>query len=376
MPTRTGLDMCAAPTCHKTKLRCQCPNPWIEFLSQNARSGSRSIKEHAEAYRAAVAAGQFKPKQGMNNGTCKSDPIKLCTWMVRRKKSGKDLHSSVVDSQHRRANRILSEEINAVKRNPGLGKPPASHFLNLAVRFIRTISKDYVPKDMAACMSFLEKHLKLREHDITLEHMLGQGAHGMAISGKLRRKNVVVKIINIRHVSRFDSEVDRHNMMYHKLPHRVPKLLGHFKVTLPGTTVGVIVMEPVTAILGDILERYTEEGRNDQPFLRQVAHQIKGLVSELKAKGLSHGDLKFVNMGYKRGKSGKPEIYMIDFEQSSQGPGQRKDYDDVMHVWEESVYPPYRFMNKALHAVGFPESAVMKQVRGKGKLYFDEENRR
>jgi predicted Ser/Thr protein kinase len=348
--TKKLKGMCAVPKCHKTKLRCQCPNPWIEFLSKNAKLGHLSIKEHAAAYHAAVNAGQFNPKDGLNNGPCKSDPVKLCAWMVRRKNNGKDMHTTIVDSQRRRARRIITDEMKHAEATEDL---PTKPYVDVLVgRFMKKLTGPHGDHNSESVIPFFVKNLKLSARNTNITKVIGVGAKGIVFSGKLNNKDVAVKVFRVEHSDQYDHEVSMHQKMSAQFPDRVPKLLEHFKGKIGTHTMGVIVMERITAVLQDVIKTH----QDDPAFLRQIAHQLKDLVNDLKAADVEHGDMHFSNLGFKQGKH--PKIFMIDFSDSSNSAINEMD---AFTVWNASVIPlQVKGLNRALHAVGFPESFYIK----------------
>lgn len=360
---------CKAPKCAERANTCACPNPWTEFVSKNASGGKKTRAQHSAAYAALKATGAFNVQPGLNNGGCKSDPIKLCAWKIRRKAGHKDVVAKALETGERK--KVNSEIAGFVG---GLARPQREAKMR---RFLIDVLKrdaTIINADGEATLcDRLTRYLKLNTKDCKIIKFLGAGGSGIAFLGQRGGAKVVIKVAPLANDNArrdLDREVHMHTVMRAALPGNVPPLLdayttsyaiGGRQLTL---RLGVILMGRVTAILSNLLAPRPGAPHPGQKIEALVSRRLKELCAKLEAAGLVHGDLHTQNLGY-RIVDGSPILFMIDFGRSFEGP--ECDHDRYM-IWRDSLFPGRGDeFNRALKATQFPGSEIMRQVVGSDK---------
>lgn len=363
---------CKAPTCHPTRRGCQCPNPWIEFLSKNAReNGPASIGVHAAAYRNARDAGAFALNVNLpNNGRCRSDPYKLCAWLIRRLRARGDFHADVLEAARRRLRRILRTELRANPSPQGSDTEMMRSFLRDHLLPGRRAS-DIDRMSMAHMVEEVSVSSRLADRGVTLGRYLGSGTFGAAFSGTRNGAVCAIKVVVLRSAeerAEFNREVYVHDVAYQRLPNRVPRQLDVYTVAHGQMRLGIVIMQRVDGILMDILPR----GSVNASSMRQIARQIKALMLRCARVRFLHGDLHVGNLGYKM-VNGTPQLYMIDFGRSHvlrAGLNAEREVMDIdgFWMWRISLFQevPAAF-NRALHVTGFPGNPYIQQALGVDK---------
>jgi RIO-like serine/threonine protein kinase len=288
------------------------------------------MAQHSAAYKALKDSGAFDLKPGMNNGPCKSDPVKLCAWKLRRKAGHKDLIAPVAGKGAARNDRILRREIS---------KKPAAESAEEEMESIECLfarsgydSKEKEFEGITDYKTFVDmwaKAFDLKAKGLTIGKVLGHGDYGFVLEGTLKTpsgvKAVAIKYMGSHEIDnkRIAREVYNHRMMYKALPHRVPKLYKVFKIkglvsdewgTLPKPVAHYphfLVMEKISFDLFRLFRKYEK----DDKVMTHMLKDIKKLLQELTQAKMVHGDFDFQNIGYKM-VGGKPKMYMIDFEYS------------------------------------------------------------
>lgn len=321
---------CKAPKCAEVANKCACPNPWTEFLAKNAHKGKTTMAQHSAAYKALKDSGAFEPKAGLNNGGCKSDPVKLCAWKIRRKAGHRDLVAPVAGKGAARNDRILRREV-AVKK-PDILNTEAMAIIDDLYRTSGILEKDWYDENMTDHKAILEHWssiMNLKDKGLVLTKVIGQGDSGSVFGGTLKTssgtRKVAVKFTSTHEVNdkTIAREVYNHQMMYKALPHRVPKLYKVFKLRgrvsdedgylakpMPHYP-HLMVMEQISFDAKRLIVKY----KKDVKLMTHVLNDVKKLLGELTHAKMVHGDFYFDNIGYKMA-GGKPKMYMIDFASS------------------------------------------------------------
>jgi hypothetical protein len=365
---------CKAPKCAEVANKCACPNPWVEFLSKNAHKGKTTMAQHSAAYKALKDSGAFAPKAGMNNGGCKSDPVKLCAWKLRRKAGHKDIVSPVLGRDKRRDKERADRMIKRTMRTWKFSRTPADVAFGLRnVLSSGGIDSDIVKKSKLTekeLLDFFAKEMEFDKRGIKLDAILGSGCFGTVVEGTYKGKPAAVKFVWMdkagdMHQRQTDIEVHNHKLMCKALPDMVPKLYKAFK--LKGKVakdkvqeyVDVIVMEKLEVNLSDTIHKH----KKDVKFLRHVARQCKKIVMALRDKKIVHGDLHHGNMGYKL-VNGLPKLYMFDFSHVRPMTSAPGDYhSDSDSIWDSECFPDANDpWPQALTDVGFPVEVVDSQI--------------
>jgi hypothetical protein len=302
----------------------------------------------------------------MNNGGCKSDPIKLCAWKIRRKAGHKDIVAPALETGERK--KVNSEIVGFVG---GLARPQREakmrrFLIDVLKRDAAIINAD----GEATLCDRLTRYLKLNTKDCKIIKFLGAGGSGIAFLGQRAGAKVVIKVAPLANDNArrdFDREVHMHTVMRAALPSNVPPLLDAYTTEYATggrqrtMRLGVVLMGRVTAILSDLLSPRPGPGEKIDTI---VARRLKELCAKLEAAGLVHGDLHTQNLGY-RIVDGSPVLFMIDFGRSFEGP--ECDHDRYM-IWRDSLFPGRGAeFNRALKATRFPGSQIMRDVVGSDK---------
>ncbi len=399
--------MCHAPACHSTVRGCQCPNPWLEFLSKNARDkGKQSMAQHKQAYAATKAAGAFVPRAGLRNGSCRSDPIKLCTWMAQRKAPALRGVQGVLSSALER--RMLRRLADLARFRPGGGELDAPRQLLLVREFL--IQKINLPPRIINALSLKDALGKLHRHTCMpsrpgppgtsvaeLDSVLAKGAYGLVLRGRMTPttrdasgRPCVVKLVGIGRCSsaRSAHQLETSGEFYLEInmqrwvqDHMAAQLRRFGAPTIRdawivddvyvkhamrvGCKVGVVVMDPLDGTLHSVLHRH-ERALSQAPdggqrtratFLTQLAKHLKELVEGLERANVTHGDLHTGNVGLKQSArpGGLPTLCLLDFGRALP----LKVSTDRYWVWRNSMdtHTPAAF-NEALHRVGFPPPII------------------
>ena len=359
---------CKAPKCAEVANKCACPNPWVEFLAKNAQKGKTTMAEHSAAYKKLKDSGAFALKPGMNNGPCKSDPVKLCAWKLRRKAGHKDLVAPVLGRDKRRDKERADRMIKRTMRTWKFSRSRASVIRGLENVFSSAgLDDDVVSKGKLSEKELLDLFVKEMEFDkrgIQLDAILGSGFFGTVVEGTYKGKPAAVKFVwmdkvGAMHQRQTDIEVHNHKLMCKALPDMVPKLYKAFKLKGKLTKEGlqkyvdIIVMEKLDVNLSDMIHKH----KKDVKILRHVARQCKKIVMALRDNKIVHGDLHHGNMGYKMVK-GLPKLYMIDFSHVHPIMSPGDYYKDSDGLWDTECFPDaHEPWPQALRDVGFPEES-------------------
>jgi RIO1 family len=350
---------CKAPKCAEVKNKCACPNPWIEFLAKNASDGKATMAEHSAAYKRLKDSGAFKPKAGLNNGGCKSDPVKLCAWKHVRKPVARMIKS--------RNDRLIRREIKDFKfsRSPADVKKCLEFLFGTSGLDTDIVDDDRVTE--AEKLEFYADEFELGKRGIKLKQVLGRGVGGCVVEGTYNGKVVAIKFAygNVGlHNRDTDIEVHNHKLMSKALPNMVPKLLTAFKMKGKKAPeewqwiqegaqpyFDVLVMEKIDYEF----DKLYLKNKDDSKFVRQAAKQLKEMIMALRKKKIVHGDLHLSNMGYKLVR-GVPKLFLIDF--AAVRPMEPDEtYEDICNVWwkvgEDASHAP---LKKMLEAIDFPKA--------------------
>lgn len=359
---------CKAPKCAEVANKCACPNPWVEFLAKNAHKGKTTMAQHSAAYKALKDSGAFEPRAGLNNGPCKSDPVKLCAWKLRRKAGHKDLQTPAARLIKRRNDRLILGAIKDFK----FSRSPSD--VNKGLEFLfgtSGLDTDIVDEKHtteAEKLEFYADEFELDKRGIKLKQVLGRGERGCVVEGTYKGKAVAIKFAYGRdqpHHKPTEIEVHNHKLMYKALSDRVPKLLTAFK--LKGKRApnewewieegeepyfDVLVMEKIDYELDNL---YLEK-RNDAKFVRHIVKQLKEVVGILQNKRIVHGDLHLGNMGYKL-VHGVPKLFLVDFSSvCPMAPEDSYKYHDIANIWRVVSDAGYASIKKMMEALDFPKA--------------------
>ena len=381
---------CTAPKCFVKRNSCTCPNPWIEFLSRNAKlDGRQPIQSHAQKYRAARDAPDrpFARRQGDADGACKSNTAKLCTWAARRKRGHKDLTSGVVPIGARARGAVATALSGSVASTMSDSDQAAIARTLLADCFRQNDGR-LRSSPNSDLFGRIERACALRVHptkQVRVTGALGRGMKGFVVEGERDNAKVAVKIVKLgragargvlRNRENFEQEVAIQRRMHRSAAMRahVPKVHDAYVVDRAGDLAGVVVMERVDGIVGDVLKKLV----NDDATVRYIANEIAAIVTKLANAKFVHGDLNLQNVAFRVVRA-KPTLMLIDFGETIEG---TSDPDvDVYSVWRWSVLkrlPHHAAFNAALvrtrfHAIG---SNTLKNAIGAARpTYADHDYR-
>jgi hypothetical protein len=349
------------PKCAEVANKCACPNPWVEFLSKNANAGKTTMAQHSAAYKRLKDSGAFALKPGMNNGPCKSDPVKLCAWKLRRKAGHKDLQTPAVKLRERRNEKIIARKIGeftpagSVNLEAELAGCVAD--IGYANYYKLTENGEFDPPVVEKlALKFMDEKLGLSKKGIHLRSYIGAGLSGNVFSAwyydRGTKRSAVVKLIRSRSgisPSVIEREVYNHKLMNSLMPDRAPKLYKAFQVMggnedefeqgpSPVTVYG-LVMEKIGIELFSMIPTL----KTDKKLLKHVARQLKDICDEMEKKKIVHRDFHHSNMGFKM-IGGKPRLYVIDFEYMHIGTVQHararmwddsRDWGITDNLWKE-----------------------------------------
>jgi hypothetical protein len=325
------------------------------------------MAEHSAAYKALKDSGAFTPKAGLNNGGCKSDPVKLCAWKLRRKAGHKDLQAPAARLIKRRNDRLIRREIKDFKFSR------SSQRVRDGLRWLfgtsgldEDIAHDgRVPEEEK--LEYFADQFDLDKRGIKLKHILGKGENGCVVSGSYKGKPAAIKFAynstRSMHCRETDIEVHNYKVMSKALPAIVPKLHTAFKlkggiapddfewVEKGGQPyLDIIVMEKIDYEFDDLYLK----NKDDSKFVRQAAKQLKEIVMALRAKNIVHGDLHLRNMGYKLVR-GVPKLFLIDFA-NVRPMAPDETYEDSDNVWSGVGDANHALLKKMLEAIDFPKA--------------------
>jgi tRNA A-37 threonylcarbamoyl transferase component Bud32 len=373
--------VCAPPRCDEVKNRCQCPNAWTEFLSRNARGeGKKSIKRHAAEYRRARDAGAFAKsgEKGLNDGPCKTNTAKLCTWRHRRKRFA---HRSLPEHTHLESVRAMraGKCFAHATKNPHITDLNAlDDARRYSTRAFCAFNADVLKKDPsivnrenhAQSSHRIERNLGLDKRRVRVGRIvkagdvdtvfcaMAQDAHGD------RGKGVVVKVAKlttVRGVAHFEREVEMQKRANKYLRRFSANLVDAYVVKVGRAAFGVMIMEQADGTMQEVLEDGVDSAT--APYL---ARRLKELVTDLRAASMVHGDLHQGNVAF-RVVNGKPRPILIDFGRSIARTDDVRATDAFM-VWVAftTMWPPgeketgyKRKMYDALIETGFPGSPML-----------------
>ena len=290
---------CKAPKCAEVANKCACPNPWVEFLSKNANAGKTTMAQHSAAYKRLKDSGAFTPKAGLNNGPCKSDPVKLCAWKLRRKAGHKDLQAPVAKLRERRNDKIIARKI---------GEFTPAGTVNLEVELVGCVADigyagyykltdagEFEPPVVEKhALKFIDEKLGLSKKGIPLRNYVGAGYYGNVFSAwhydRGTKRNAVVKLIKGSTAADIEREVYNHKLMNNLMPDRTPKLYKAFQVAggderEDGGEGPMVVYGLVMEKIGIDFEAMLPTLKNDKKLLKHVARQLKALLSGLSLQG-------------------------------------------------------------------------------------------
>ena len=360
---------CKAPKCAEVKNKCACPNPWVEFLAKNAHKGKTTMAQHSAAYKVMKDSGAFSPKAGLNNGGCKSDPVKLCAWKLRRKAGHKDLQAPVARLIKRRNDRLIRRAIKDFKfsRSPSDVKECLQFLFGTSGLDVDIVDETHTT-EAEKLEFYADEFDELGKRGIKLKKVLGRGERGCVVEGTCKGKVVAIKFAYGRdepHHRPTEIEVHNHKLMYKALPDRVPKLLTAFKVKGKKSPGGyewvedgdepyfdVLVMEKIDYELDNLYRKH----QNDVKFVRHIVRQLKELVGILQKMKIVHGDLHLGNMGYKLVR-GVPKLFLVDFSTvCPMAPNDSYRYDDIANIWSTANDASYASLKKMLEELDFPKA--------------------
>ena len=265
------MPKCVAPKCANVKNRCQCPNPWVEYLSHAASErvtaglSRLSLKEHVRGYRNAVKSGLFKPKSH-RKPACKSDTTLLCDW---------------------RSKRGHKKSITRARRAPANKTTPR-------VPMIDTWPLDLLTLQSKLLYPFAEGTLKADFKGIPLVFK------AVELSDDWDRRD-------------FMWQTQNHFEIYKRMPSMVPRLMDAYFLKSGKTLRGVHIMERVPGItLGKLLKRE----RNNPMMMTQVASHLRQLFDAMRRHHVWHGDPHIDNMIVNVVGNKVVNIFIIDFESS------------------------------------------------------------
>jgi hypothetical protein len=337
----------------------------------------------SQAYRAAKSSGTFNLNPTLDNGTCKSDPYKLCAWKVRRSSKLPDVHGIIQHAQRKRAQRIIQEHI---QQRTNQQHPPGSREQALR-RELDEILTTWMHKDPRVIASDSMEHLAKRFLNYTglagkikIRSILGKGTYGKVFHGLWKNATgantpCAVKFVHIKNnhdVWAFLNEVDMQRKLYdtYALRRNIPKIYDAHIVKHDRVKIGVVIMQYVDITLHSLLS----QRRNDPAFIRQCAKSLKEMLGRLWGEGYSHGDPHPSNIAFVKDSK---KLMLIDFGYTHQGP----PYIDELVVWAHSMYrgendsslPLNRPWNRALHVTKFPpiRAPYASEVPGEGRPSID-----
>ena len=263
------MPKCVAPKCAAVKDRCQCPNPWVEYLSHTASErvtaglSRLSLKEHVRRYRNAVKSDLFKPKSH-RKPVCKSDTTLLCDW---------------------RSKRGHKKSITRARRAP-------AHATTPRVPMIRKW-----PMDLLTLKSDLLHHFA--------QTTLKADYQGIPLAFK-------VFTLEVDHDRRdFMWQTLIHFELYKRMPSIVPRLMKAYFLKSGKTLRGVQIMERVPGVpLAQVLER----AKDDPSMMTRLAEHLGDIFHQMQEHRVWHGDLHCDNIIVKLGADGRIlHMFVIDF---------------------------------------------------------------
>jgi hypothetical protein len=262
------MPKCVAPKCANVKDRCQCPNPWVEYLSHVAAERVTaglprlSLKDHVRGYRSAVKSGLFKPQES-RKPVCKSDSMLLCDWRLKRG------HKSISRARH----------------------PPA-HATTPHVPLIRKWPIDLLTLKSDLLHHFAQTTLKADYQGVPLAFKC------FTLEDDHDRRS-------------FMWQTQMHFELYKRMPSIVPRLMKAYFLKSGKKLTGVQIMERVPGVpLAQVLER----AKNNPSMMTRLAEHLSNIFRQMQRHRVWHGDLHCDNIIVKLGADGRIlHMFVIDF---------------------------------------------------------------
>jgi hypothetical protein len=235
--------------------RCQCPNPWIEFLAASAsdrrsRSLSKlSIQQHAKIYRKSRRDGAYRSRHSSPSICNGNDTAELCTMLDARK-----------------------HKFNWQKPNFDI------EFLALRSKLLRKLYKRDIFSATYKQTEFIVKS-------------------NFGIGDKLSRYSFLYQTMV-------------HLECRRRLHDLVPRLVKAYFLKSPGNSRGVHIMERVPGIT---LDTFMQDNKKSPLQLRKAAEKVFSVLKALTRARIWHGDLHGSNIMLKLGPDGVEKAYIIDF---------------------------------------------------------------
>lgn len=345
------MTSCRPPKCHKTRRRCQCPNPWIEFQARMAlKRRSKGIKpltrsEMSRAYKGEKAAGKFSRR---TSEECNTDDVLLCSWNSDRTKA------TNITMQNSKLHSLLPEyPIDARNNVPcdWRDEYPRTVHGRFAERWLPIVKRLLPNFEFQFFAEGSKNHDLLalfREVD-TRAYILVRLAEGIA---DVSHNKVPLP-----------SMYGAQKVWEKKLGNIVPRI--HFAYSLYDGqhSARIIGTDAVQGVLTDLLSvKQIRKSLNKQSLCKKLVD----LLQLLKLKKLQHGDLHFSNITYRMSgnRSVIESLGLIDFEYAGPFKKESEDFEPVItNAYRYKLLPYFTKLG-----VEYP-AWFMKAVRDKEDVY-------
>jgi len=171
------------------------------------------------------------------------------------------------------------------------------------------------------------------------EQYLSNGMYGVTFIAKHKKSNdkVVIKVSDIsvttflngnKNESRaliYNNEVKCMNVFYQE--NIGVKIIDHCVMNYMKKEYGVIVMEKLDGVLGDIITFISEV-----TDVESIPSQIITILETMKTAKISHNDMHLANIGFKKNIDGTCTLKLIDFGASKLEPRQMIAPPDIFHI--------------------------------------------
>ena len=319
------MTACHPPKCHKTRRRCQCPNPWIEFQARIASERrAKALKalsrsQMSRAYKREKAAGTFSKRPSEE---CRSDDVLLCSWNSDR------VRAATGKSQVVKLPSLLTsypiDERNNVPCDWRQESPRVIHG-NFVQRWLPIVER------MLPNFRFQFFAKGSREDDVlTLFRETKTGAYLLVRLVMGTRSPNKVPLPSMYGAQKVWEE---------KLGKNIPRIHFAYTVYSGQHSATIIGTDAVQGVLTDLLDvKQIRKSLDKEP----LCTKLMALLRLLKREKLQHGDLHFSNISYRMSQSGKDIEYlgMIDFESAGPLVRQSEDFDPVItNVYRYKLLP-------------------------------------
>ena len=320
------MSACHPPKCHKTRRRCQCPNPWIELQARTASERrAKALKalsrsHMSRAYKREKAAGTFSKRPSEE---CKSDSVLLCSWNSDRVRAATG-KSQVIQLPSLLPNYPIDERNNV-----------PCHWREESPRVIRGgFAHRWLP--------IVERMLPNFEFQF-----FGRGSKDHNLLALFRETKIDAYLL-VRIAEGTDFSVNKVPLpsMYgaqkvweEKLGKIIPRIHFAYTVHSGQHSARIIGTDAVQGVLTDLLDvKQIRKSLNKE----SLCTKLIALLRLLKREKLQHGDLYFSNISYRMSQSGKDIKFLglIDFEFAGPLIKQSEDfYPLITNVYRHKLLP-------------------------------------